>query len=184
MDWMQLLAGGIAVGVLVHSTLHITCDIPRLVTANPLEFDKALGDDFHFKQPSYGQILKTPVGVTGLLMLILMLLAFLLAMYWFRRNLVKLPWPFHRMTGFNAFWYSHHLFVLVYALLFVHSTDLLLSNPWWQRNVRIPSFFPSFLPSPGTQPTNLALLFECSIKSFIDLEAFLHNWFWWVYLHL
>ncbi|CAK9208687.1 unnamed protein product [Sphagnum troendelagicum] len=134
LDFHKLLAGGIAVGVLVHSTLHITCDLPKLVTANPLVFDKALGNDFHFKQPSYGQILKTPVGVTGLLMLILMLLAFLLAMYWFRRNLVKLPWPFHRMTGFNAFWYSHHLFVLVYALLFVHSTDLLLPNPWWQRS--------------------------------------------------
>ncbi|CAK9210002.1 unnamed protein product [Sphagnum troendelagicum] len=134
LDFHKLLAGGIAFGVLVHSTLHITCDLPKLVTANPLEFDKALGNDFHFKQPSYGQILKTPVGVTGLLMLILMLLAFLLAMYWFRRNLVKLPWPFHRMTGFNAFWYSHHLFVLVYALLFVHSTDLLLPDPWWQKS--------------------------------------------------
>jgi respiratory burst oxidase len=164
--WMQLLAGGIAVGVLVHSTLHITCDLPKLVTANPLEFDKALGNDFHFKQPSYGEILKTPVGITGLLMLILMLLAFLLAMYWFRRNLVKLPWPFHRMTGFNAFWYSHHLFVLVYALLFVHSTDLLLPDPWWQKSVRIPSFFLSFFLSfPGGPNPLIWLLFECSSLS-------------------
>ncbi|KAG0601475.1 hypothetical protein M758_11G114300 [Ceratodon purpureus] len=128
----KIIAGGIIAGLLVHVLSHATCDIPKLTNASEELFFKHLGDHF-VKQPSYVDIIRMPVGYTGILMVLLMTIAFLLAANRFRRNLVQLPWPFHRLTGFNAFWYSHHLFVVVYILLLVHSILLLLHKPWYDR---------------------------------------------------
>ncbi|KAL4559836.1 hypothetical protein LXL04_031982 [Taraxacum kok-saghyz] len=36
-------------------------------------------------------------------------------------------------NGFNAFWYSHHLFVIVYTLLIVHSINLYLTKEWYKK---------------------------------------------------
>jgi hypothetical protein len=41
------------------------------------------------------------------------------------------------MTGFNAFWFTHHLFVIVYTLLFVHGTCLYLSRKWYKKTVKV-----------------------------------------------
>ncbi|WOH03331.1 hypothetical protein DCAR_0622727 [Daucus carota subsp. sativus] len=38
-----------------------------------------------------------------------------------------------KLTGFNAFWYSHHLFVIVYALLIVHRIKLYLTHEWYNK---------------------------------------------------
>jgi respiratory burst oxidase len=131
---IQVVAIAIVLGIFLHGGLHVTCDFPRIVKASPATFDNSIAVDFHdHRKPSYGQILETPVGVTGILMVIIMFFAMLLATHWFRRNLVKLPWPFHRMTGFNAFWYSHHLFIIVYVLLIVHSMELILTHSWRQK---------------------------------------------------
>ncbi|TKY73730.1 Respiratory burst oxidase-like protein C [Spatholobus suberectus] len=72
-------------------------------------------------------------GVTGIIMVVLMAIAFTLASPWFRRGLVKLPKPLNNLTGFNAFWYSHHLFVIVYALLIVHGIKLYLTKEWYKK---------------------------------------------------
>ncbi|KAL2490771.1 Respiratory burst oxidaseprotein F [Abeliophyllum distichum] len=72
-------------------------------------------------------------GVTGILMVILMLVAFTLATRWFRRSLITFPKPFDRLTGYNAFWYSHHLFVLVYILLIIHGVFLYLVHKWYKK---------------------------------------------------
>lgn len=134
--YVQIVAGGIAAGVILHATCHITCDIPRFVEADKEKFFKYLGDDFDF-QPTYSDILRMSVGYSGLIMVVLMILAFLLATHWFRQSLVKLPWPFHRLTGFNAFWYSHHLFAIVYAFLLLHGSKLLLPNSILERSTWI-----------------------------------------------
>ncbi|KAG6528443.1 hypothetical protein ZIOFF_010618 [Zingiber officinale] len=42
----------------------------------------------------------------------------------------SLPKPFNRLTGYNGFWYSHHLFVIVYALLLVHGNFFYLTKKW------------------------------------------------------
>lgn len=68
-------------------------------------------------------------------MVVIMVVAFTLATTWFRRNLIKLPEPFNRLTGFNAFWYSHHLFVLVYILLVIHGAFLYLVHKWYLKTV-------------------------------------------------
>jgi respiratory burst oxidase len=86
-------------------------------------------------QPTYAQIVGTSEVMTGIFMVFLMLIAYVLAARPFRSNTIRLPWPFHRLTGFNAFWYSHHLFILVYALLIIHSLLLFLTHDWAQKTV-------------------------------------------------
>lgn len=66
-------------------------------------------------------------------MVVFMAVAFILATRWFRRSLAKLPRPFYRLTGFNVFWYSHHLFVIVYILLVIHGCYLYLVHEWYQK---------------------------------------------------
>ena len=127
----------IVIGVIAHAGIHMTCDFPRLIRSDEETFQKYLGPDFGHVKPTYLDLLKGVEGVTGVIMVVLMVIAFVLASRWFRRNLVKLPWPLHRMTGFNAFWYSHHLFILVYALLIIHSIFLFLTHDWLQKTVSI-----------------------------------------------
>ncbi|KAG6514629.1 hypothetical protein ZIOFF_024998 [Zingiber officinale] len=59
-------------------------------------------------------------------MLILMAIVCVLAHHRFRRNRLSLTNPLWRFTRFNAFWYSHHLFVVVYVLYIVHGSCLYL----------------------------------------------------------
>jgi hypothetical protein len=44
--------------------------------------------------------------------------------------------PLGHLAGFNAFWYSHHLLVVVYLLLLVHGWLMFLVSKWYQRTVR------------------------------------------------
>lgn len=137
-DWLQTIAVAIAVGVFLHAGLHISCDFVRISNCTEDQFQRYLGLDFEH-QPAYMDIVLSTEGISGIAMVFIMCIAFVLATRWFRRNLVKLPWPFHRLTGFNAFWYSHHLFVLVYILLIVHSFFLFLSHEWLQKTVSMNS---------------------------------------------
>lgn len=122
-------------GVILHAGNHLFCDFPRLINSSPEKFS-LIASDFHNKKPTYKYILTGVEGVTGISMVVLMVIAFTLATSQFRRNLVKLPAPFNRLTGFNAFWYSHHLLGLVYVLLLVHGTFLFLTHGWNQKTVR------------------------------------------------
>ncbi|KAL5551978.1 hypothetical protein UlMin_002154 [Ulmus minor] len=125
-NFHKTIAGAIVVGVILHAGNHLACDFPRLVKVSEDVYEKYLFDDFGHHKPTYGDLLKGVEGVTGIIMVICMAIAFTLATSWFRRSLVKLPKPFDRITGFNAFWYSHHLFVIVYILLIVHGQYLYL----------------------------------------------------------
>jgi respiratory burst oxidase len=46
-------------------------------------------------------------------------------------RLSHVPGP---LTGFNAFWYSHHLFVVVYALVIAHGHSLYLTHKWYEKS--------------------------------------------------
>ncbi|KAH9305741.1 hypothetical protein KI387_010145 [Taxus chinensis] len=128
-NFHKTIAAAIVVGVLLHAGNHLACDFPRLVNAPKSKF-YLIQKDFHYKQPTYGDLVKGIDGITGILMVVLMIISFTLATRWFRRNVVKLPRPFNRLTGFNAFWYSHHLFAIVYILLIVHGTMIFLVHKW------------------------------------------------------
>lgn len=132
---MQTIAAAIVIGVILHAGNHLACDFPRLIKVSEEIYVEYLQNDFGIHKPTYIDLVKGPEGVTGILMVICMAIAFTLATKWFRRSLIKLPKPFNRLTGYNAFWYSHHLFVIVYALLVIHGVFLYLVHKWFLKTV-------------------------------------------------
>lgn len=131
---LQTIAAAIVIGIILHAGNHLACDFPRLIKADEDHY-QYLRNDFGNHKPKYIDLIRGVEGVTGILMVILMTVAFTLATRWFRRSLVKLPKPFDRLTGFNAFWYSHHLLVIVYVLLTVHGVFLYLVHHWYLKTV-------------------------------------------------
>lgn len=123
----------------------MACDFPRLIKSSPEKF-ALIASDFNNKKPSYNYLLTGVEGITGISMVILLIVAFTLATPHFRKNILKLPGPFSRLTGFNAFWFSHHLTALVYILLLVHGNFLFLVDKWYQKTVRTSTslYFNSF----------------------------------------
>ncbi|URD77399.1 respiratory burst oxidase [Musa troglodytarum] len=136
-NFHKVIALGITIGTLVHTLAHVTCDFPRLITCPKSKFMRTLGPNFHYKQPTYPSLLASAPGVTGILMIIIMAFSFTLATHSFRRSVVKLPSPLHHLAGFNAFWYAHHLLVVVYALLIVHSYFIFLTKEWYKKTAAI-----------------------------------------------
>ncbi|KAH7516835.1 hypothetical protein FEM48_Zijuj10G0177100 [Ziziphus jujuba var. spinosa] len=133
LNFHKVIAVGIAVGVGLHAGAHLTCDFPRLLHATEEEYEP-MKPYFGEEQPqNYWWFVKGVEGVTGIIMVVLMAIAFTLATPWFRRNKLNLPGPLKKLTGFNAFWYSHHLFVIVYTLLIVHGIYLYLTKTWYQK---------------------------------------------------
>eukprot|EP01018_Ginkgo_biloba_P004613 Gb_23370 [translate_table: standard] len=131
-NFHKTIAAAIVVGVLLHVGNHLACDFPRLINASPEKF-APIAHDFGGKQPSYVDLVKGVEGITGIIMVVLMIIAFTLATRWFRKNVLKLPRPFNRLTGFNAFWYSHHLLVIVYILFIIHGIFLYLAHKWYSK---------------------------------------------------
>ncbi|THU46572.1 hypothetical protein C4D60_Mb09t06350 [Musa balbisiana] len=127
-NFHKLVAGGIVIGIILHGGTHLTCDFPRIANADRLVFRQTIAYCFQYRQPSYVQIVLTTEGATGIAMVVLMIVAFLLATRPSRRSPASLPRPIGRWAGFNAFWYSHHLLILVYVLLVIHSMFLFLTH--------------------------------------------------------
>ncbi|WCJ21397.1 hypothetical protein M5689_003553 [Euphorbia peplus] len=133
LNFHKVIAVGIIIGVGLHAGAHLTCDFPRLLAATEEEYEP-MKPYFGEEQPeSYWWFVKGVEGWTGIVMVVLMAIAFTLATPWFRRNRLNLPKSLKRLTGFNAFWYSHHLFVIVYSLLIVHGIKLYLTKEWYQK---------------------------------------------------
>ncbi|CAK9330068.1 unnamed protein product [Citrullus colocynthis] len=128
LNFHKLVAGGIVAGVVLHGGTHLVCDFPRISGCEKSIFQKTIAAQFNYHQPSYVEILATTETLTGIIMVILMAIAFLLATKWPRRKSTLLPRSIQQVTGYNTFWYSHHLFIFVYALLIVHSIFLFLTD--------------------------------------------------------
>ncbi|KAB2633944.1 respiratory burst oxidase protein E-like [Pyrus ussuriensis x Pyrus communis] len=135
-NFHKIIAFAIAIGITIHAGNHLACDFPRLVNSSPENF-APLSSDFHNKKPTYEFLLTGSEGATGILMVILIAISFTLAAHRFRRNMVRLPAPFNKLTGFNAFWYSHHLLGLVYILLIIHGSCLYLAHRWYEKTTWI-----------------------------------------------
>ncbi|XP_052179764.1 respiratory burst oxidase homolog protein F-like [Diospyros lotus] len=127
-NFHKLIAGGIVVGVILHGGTHLACDFPRISGSDNIVFQQTIAARFGYHQPSYLEILATTEAATGIAMVILMAISFSLATKWPRRRSPSLPRSIRQVTGFNTFWYSHHLFILVYALLLIHSMFLFLTS--------------------------------------------------------
>ncbi|ESQ54796.1 hypothetical protein EUTSA_v10024427mg [Eutrema salsugineum] len=134
-NFHKVIAVGITIGVGIHAIAHLACDFPRLIAATP-EAYMPLAKFYGEEQPkSYMHFVKSTEGITGLGMVFLMAIAFTLAMPWFRRGKLekKLPGLLKKLASFNAFWYTHHLFVIVYILLIIHGYYLFLSKEWYKK---------------------------------------------------
>ncbi|KAH9605058.1 hypothetical protein KSS87_011911 [Heliosperma pusillum] len=132
-NFHQVIAVGIGIGVVTHVICHLTCDFPRLLHASPAAYAPLKEFFGPVQPPNYWWFFKGTEGWTGIVMLVLMTIAFTLAQPWFRKNNAKLPKVIKSLTGFNAFWYSHHLLIIVYALLFVHGWFLYLTKEWYKK---------------------------------------------------
>ncbi|KAJ6410548.1 hypothetical protein OIU84_007320 [Salix udensis] len=132
LNFHKVIAVGVAVGVGIHGISHLACDFPRLLRASEQKWE--LMQQFFGDQPtSYWHFVESKEGVTGIIMVVLMAIAFTLATPWFRRSKLNLPTWLKKLTGFNAFWYSHHLFVVVYILLVLHGYYLYLTHEWYKK---------------------------------------------------
>nr|AVY54493.1 respiratory burst oxidase protein D-1.1 [Brassica napus] len=132
LNFHKVIASGIVVGVLLHVVSHLACDFPRLLAADEETYEPMV--QYFGEQPeSYWHFVKEVEGWTGIVMVVLMVIAFTLATPWFRRNKLNLPNFLKKLTGFNAFWYSHHLFIIVYTLLIVHGIKLYLTKIWYKK---------------------------------------------------
>ncbi|XP_062220504.1 respiratory burst oxidase homolog protein A-like [Phragmites australis] len=131
-NFHKTIAAAIVVGIILHAGNHLVCDFPRLINSSNEKY-APLGQYFGEAKPTYFTLVKGVEGITGVIMVVCMIIAFTLATRWFRRSLVKLPKPFDKLTGFNAFWYSHHLFIVVYIALIVHGQCLYLIHVWYRK---------------------------------------------------
>ncbi|KAB2053696.1 hypothetical protein ES319_A12G205100v1 [Gossypium barbadense] len=132
LNFHKVIAVGVAFGVAIHGIAHIACDFPRLLHATPDEY-VPMEQYFGEQAKSYWHFVEHVEGITGVLMVILMAIAFTLAAPCFRRGRINLPKHLKKLSGFNAFWYSHHLFVIVYTLLIVHGIKLFLTKKWYKK---------------------------------------------------
>lgn len=138
-NFHKIIALAITIATFVHTIMHVTCDFPRLITCPREKFELMLGPNFNYKQPNLVTLLISPPGWTGVLMVIIMAFSFTLATHFFRRRAVKLSTPYRHLAGFNAFWYAHHLLVLVYVMLVIHSFFLFLTKEWYKKTVHLNS---------------------------------------------
>ncbi|KAG8475928.1 hypothetical protein CXB51_032996 [Gossypium anomalum] len=132
LNFHKVIAVGVAFGVAIHGIAHLACDFPRLLHATPDEY-VPMEQYFGEQANSYWHFVEHVEGITGVLMVILMAIAFTLAAPCFRRGRINLPKHLKKLSGFNAFWYSHHLFVIVYTLLIVHGIKLFLTKKWYKK---------------------------------------------------
>jgi len=133
----KMIATAIVVGITLHAGNHLACDFPRVIASGPEEYRLVAGA-FGAEKPSYAGLISGVEGMTGIAMLVLMTVSFTLATHPFRKgekeaSASRLPAPLNRLAGFNAFWYSHHLLGIVYALLLVHGYFLFLVRRWYEK---------------------------------------------------
>jgi len=139
-NFHKVVAGGVAVGVALHAVTHLTCDFPRLLHASAAAYEPMKAYFGQRRIPNYWWFVKGVEGVTGVIMVVLMAVAYTLAHPWFRRGKLSEGNPLRRLSGFNMFWYSHHLFVIVYIAFVVHGVCLYINRTWYKQTVRICKF--------------------------------------------
>ncbi|KAK8451228.1 hypothetical protein SEVIR_6G176500v4 [Setaria viridis] len=150
LGYIEIIATAIALGICLHAGNHLACDFPRLIASGPDEY-RLVARFFGRDKPTYRALLAGAEGVTGIVMVTLMAVSFTLATRPFRkreemakgaaaaaaggggRRLLRWSFPLGHLAGFNAFWYSHHLLIVVYLLLLVHGWFMFLVDRWYQR---------------------------------------------------
>ncbi|KAL1195424.1 putative respiratory burst oxidase protein I [Cardamine amara subsp. amara] len=134
-NFHKMISVAIIIAMLLHALSHLACDFPRILASTDADYKSYLSHYFGVTKPTYFDLVKGPVGITGIIIVTFMVIAFTLASRRCRRNLTKLPKPFDKLTGYNAFWYSHHLLLIVYVLLIIHGVFLYLEHQWYRKTI-------------------------------------------------
>jgi hypothetical protein len=109
--------------------------------------------------PNYWWFVKGVEGVTGVIMVLLMVIAYTLAHPWFRGGKLSESDPLRRLSGFNMFWYSHHLFV-------IHGVCLYITRTWHEQTVKpLSTFFCSPNCNFITQKLPFSMRHGCTLPS-------------------
>ncbi|KAG8048889.1 hypothetical protein GUJ93_ZPchr0009g222 [Zizania palustris] len=132
-NFHKVVAGGVMVGVGLHAVTHLTCDFPRLLHASDAVYEPMKQYFGQRRIPDYWWFVRGVEGITGVIMVVLMAVAYTLAHPWFRRSKLSDGNPLKRLSGFNMFWYSHHLFVIVYIAFVVHGVCLYINRTWYKQ---------------------------------------------------
>ncbi|KQJ86446.2 respiratory burst oxidase homolog protein B-like [Brachypodium distachyon] len=133
LNFHKVVAAGMAVGVALHAVTHLTCDFPRLLHASDEAYEPMKRYFGQTRIPDYWWFVRGVEGITGVIMVVLMAIAYTLAHPRFRRSKMGESNPLRRLSGFNMFWYSHHLFVFVYIAFVVHGVSLYINRTWYKQ---------------------------------------------------
>ncbi|KAJ3688500.1 hypothetical protein LUZ61_017664 [Rhynchospora tenuis] len=134
LNFHKVIAWGVAVGAGLHIIPHLTCDFPRILHETDEEYSKYLAQFFGSKRPpNYWWFVKGVEGITGLILTICMVIMYVLAQPLFRRGKLSEKSKLRQLTGFNTFWYSHHLFIVVYITFIVHGVCLYINRTWYKK---------------------------------------------------
>ncbi|KAJ3688508.1 hypothetical protein LUZ61_017672 [Rhynchospora tenuis] len=129
LNFHKTIAWGVAVGAGLHIIPHLICDFPRILHETDYQYYTYLAQFFGPKRPpNYWWFVKGVEGVTGLIITILMVIAYIFAQPWFRRSKMQEGSVLWKLSGFNTFWYSHHLFVIVYIVFIWHGETLYINR--------------------------------------------------------
>ncbi|KAL5766798.1 hypothetical protein ACOSP7_017415 [Xanthoceras sorbifolium] len=102
LNFHKVIAIGISIGTGIHVISYLACNFPRLLKANEDKYE--LMEPFFGEQPkSYWHFVKSVEVITGIIMVVLMTIAFILATSLFRQNKLNLPNLLMKFIGFNAF---------------------------------------------------------------------------------
>ncbi len=128
---------GIAIGVGLHAGAHLTCDFPRLLHATDEEYEPMEQFFGGKKRPdNYWWFVKGTEGWTGVVMVVLMAIAFTLAQPWFRRNRLNLPKTLKKAHWLQRLLVLTPLVVIVYVLFVIHGYYLYLTKKWYKKTVK------------------------------------------------
>ncbi|OIV95099.1 hypothetical protein TanjilG_21489 [Lupinus angustifolius] len=91
-NFHKVIAFGITIGVVLHVIPHLTCDFPRLLHATNIEYNPMKPFFGDVRPNNYWWFLKGTEGWTGMVMVVVMVIAYIFAAKtWFRRNKPNLP---------------------------------------------------------------------------------------------
>ncbi|XP_036910411.1 dual oxidase 2 isoform X2 [Sturnira hondurensis] len=120
-DFHRWIAMAAVVLAILHSAGHAVN--VYIFSVSPLSLLACLfpnvfvNDGSHFPQKFYWWFFQTVPGMTGVLLLLVLAIMYVFASHHFRRR------------SFRGFWLTHHLYILLYALLIIHGSLGLIQLP-------------------------------------------------------
>ncbi|XP_047396007.1 dual oxidase 2 isoform X1 [Sciurus carolinensis] len=120
-DFHRWIAMGAVILAILHSAGHAVNIY--IFSISPLSLmacvfpNVFVNDGSKLPQKFYWWFFETVPGMTGVLLLLILAIMYVFASYHFRRR------------SFRGFWLTHHLYVLLYALLIIHGSYALIQLP-------------------------------------------------------